>query len=104
MAKSEYCPGADSASKHQTMTITAQENVIKLVGDTVDSEENASRFEVAAKCDGRDDPMTDHPILDLFALKRIGTNALDDLAKKGRERCRGAHSVVPKDWRIWTTP
>jgi len=56
LTKSKYCPGADPASKNQAITVTAQENVIKLVGDTVDSERNAWRFEVAAKCDGRDEP------------------------------------------------
>jgi hypothetical protein len=38
LTKSKYSPGVDPSPKNQEITITAQENGIKLVGDTVDSE------------------------------------------------------------------
>ena len=71
--------------KSSTVTVTAQENGIKLVGDRVDAEGKASHQEFAAKYDGKDYPATGIPDVDTVVLKKMDAYTWDEVLKKSWE-------------------
>jgi hypothetical protein len=88
--------------KSGMVTITAQDNGIGLVGDSVDAEGKAAHSEFAAKYDGKDYPFTGDSDVDTISLKRIDPNTWGEVLRKaGKDVLRG-QNAISKDGKTMT--
>jgi hypothetical protein len=88
--------------KRSTLTITAQDNGIKVVEDYVEADERASHLEFAAKFDGKDYPVTGVSDFDTNVLQRIDSNTWSEVLKKAGKEIFRARCVVSKDGKTLT--
>jgi hypothetical protein len=100
LAKSKFDPGPPL--KSDTVTITAQDNGIKLVEDFVLADGKAYRIEFAAKYDGKDYPFTGYPEIDTIALSKIDANTFHYVTKKAGKEWSRIREVFSKDGKTLT--
>lgn len=80
VAQSKYQGSAPP--KRQTTTLHAMAGGIHEVVERVNADGTTTRWEVAAKYDGRDYPVTGDPSRDTVAMTRIDPNTVDIVNKK----------------------
>jgi hypothetical protein len=100
MAKSKFNPGPPP--KSDRLTTTAQDNGIKAVEDFVEADGKAYHIEFAAKCDGKDYPVTGFPYMDTVAIRRIDANTFEGVAKKAGKEVLRIQEVFSKDGKTLT--
>jgi hypothetical protein len=92
VAKSKINSGPPD--KSGMVTITAQDNGIRIVGDSVDAEGKAAHAEFAAKYDGKDVPFIGDPGVDTVSLQKIDANTWSEVLKKaGKEVVKGQNAI-----------
>jgi hypothetical protein len=101
LAKSTYSP-PNSAPKSTTMTFTAQDNGVKCVSESVDSNGKAHHEEFAPKYDGKDYPYTGSSEVDTIAYTKIDANTLNWVTKKAGKIAGSGQSVVSRDGKTRT--
>ena len=88
--------------KSSIVTVTAQDNGIKVVADGVNAEGKATHTEYAAKYDGKDYPFTGGSGADTIMLTKIDANTFDEVLKKGGKELSSGRNVVSKDGKTMT--
>jgi hypothetical protein len=87
--------------KSSIVTVTAQDNGIKVVANGVNAEGKGTHTEYAAKYDGKDYPFTGLSA-DTITLKKIDANTFDEVLKKGGKEVSSGRNVVSKDGKTMT--
>jgi hypothetical protein len=101
VAKSNFNPGP--APKSLIQTITALDNGIKVVTDSVNAEGKAFHIENSSIYDGKDYPITGNPTADAVSVTRVDANTSDWAAKmKGKVVGSPSRAVVSKDGKTRT--
>jgi hypothetical protein len=101
VAKSKYTPGP--APKSGTAKIEDWGNDgVKVTADGVNAEGQTTHVEFQAKYDGKDYPITGLPNADTISLKRVNTNTVDGITKKGGKEVSKSRSVISKDGKTRT--
>lgn len=80
-AKSKFSPGP--APKSMTITYTAQGDSMKIVVDNTPAEGAAQHWEMTAKYDGKDYPITGNPNADMISAKLVNDRSGVSTFKKG---------------------
>jgi len=89
-------------NKSEIDTFTAQDNGIKLVGDSVDADGKAGHSEFIAKFDGKDYAFTGDSDADTVSLKKIDANTWDEVLKKAGKEVGTGRNAVSKDGKTMT--
>jgi hypothetical protein len=100
VAKSKINSG--QPDKSGTVQCEAQDNGVKMVGDSVDAEGKAAHSEFAAKYDGKDYPFTGDSDIDTISLKRIDANTWAEVLKKSGKEVLSGRNAVSKDGKTMT--
>jgi hypothetical protein len=99
-AKSEYSPGP--APKSGTQTITAQDNGLEIVIDSVDAAGKPSHQELNAILDGKDHPVTGNPDVDAYSATRVDANTYTVASKKNGKEVVSYKRAASKDGKTMT--
>jgi hypothetical protein len=80
LSKSKMTPPLPQSD---TAHVNADDNGIKLTDDSIDDKGQSMKVSYEAKFDGKDYPVTGHPLLDSIAYQRIDAHTLKGTGKKG---------------------
>lgn len=100
VAQSKYETGAPP--KSQTTTLHAMDGGLHEVVERVNADGSTTRWEVMAKYDGRDYPVTGDPSRDTVAMTRVDQNTVDIVNKKAGAVVSRMRIVVAADNRSRT--
>jgi hypothetical protein len=100
LAESQFNPGPPP--KSDVLTITSQDNGIKVMIDTVHPDGTTFHAEFTAKFDVKDYPLLGTSMADTVALNRINTNTWGEVLKKAGKEVASSHNVVSKDGKTLT--
>ena len=101
LAKSKYSPGP--APKSGTTKLEPYgKNGVKLTADGADAQGKPTHVEWSAEADGKDHPVKGNPDADAVSLKRIDSNTVEVLNKRGGKVMITARWVFSKDGKTRT--
>ena len=100
-AKSKYSPGP--AMKSNTLKIEVDGDSFKLESNGIDGKDQPVHFQIEGKYDGKDYPVTGSPYGDSISMKRINSNTVKSIWKRGGQPAITVTSVVSKDGKTRTT-
>jgi hypothetical protein len=93
---------ANPNPKSQILKIAAQDSGFRWAFDTVDADGKATGGVWSGKYDGKDYSLTENSDFDTVATKKINSNTLDSVMKKGGKVVGTGQEVVSKDGKTLT--
>jgi len=88
--------------KSMTLTITTQNNGIKVVTDRVGPDDKTRQQENIYILDGKEHPITDNPSVDTTIGTRVDANTIAQVLKKGADELVNTNMLVSKDGKTLT--
>ena len=95
VAKSKYSPG--KPPKSQTTKLELQKDGLREIVDRVNADGTTTHWDVIAKIDGKDTPISGDPDRDSVAIKKIDDYTLEVVNKKAGKVTTTMKLVVAKD-------
>lgn len=100
-AKSKYNPGP--TPKNITLKVEMDENKMKIESEGTAADGTPTHVAYDAKFDGKDYALTGVPNADKVWVKRIGSNTIESIVKKGDQVVMTVRSTVSKDGKTRTS-
>ena len=100
LAKSKFSP--DPPPKNMTAKMEPAGGSLKISVEGTDAEGKPTGWQVTAKYDGKDYPVTGSPAFDTYTLKRVNATTAQSTHKKGGKVVFNNKRVLSKDGKVMT--